>query len=43
LVCPLFDTDRFIRHLEAAYATMMERQRAGLPPDHIRIGESWGQ
>jgi protein O-GlcNAc transferase len=42
LVCPLFDTDRFTRHLEAAYATMMERQRAGLPPDHIRIGDSWG-
>ncbi|OGA46580.1 MAG: hypothetical protein A3F74_18460 [Betaproteobacteria bacterium RIFCSPLOWO2_12_FULL_62_58] len=30
--CPLFDTDRFRRHIEAAYITMWERyQRAGLP------------
>ena len=29
---PLFDTDRFRRHIEAAYITMWERyQRAGLP------------
>jgi protein O-GlcNAc transferase len=35
---PLFDTPRFTRHLELAYEAMMERHRAGLPPDHIRIG-----
>jgi predicted O-linked N-acetylglucosamine transferase (SPINDLY family) len=29
---PLFDTERFRRHLEAAYATMVERQRRGEPP-----------
>ena len=28
---PLFDTPRLTRHLEAAYATMWERQTAGLP------------
>ncbi len=34
---PLFDTPRFTRHLEAAYATMHERQRAGAQPDHIDV------
>ena len=34
---PLFDTPRFTRHLEAAYAAMHERQRAALAPDHIDI------
>jgi predicted O-linked N-acetylglucosamine transferase (SPINDLY family) len=29
---PLFDTDRFRRHLESAYLTMMERHRRGLAP-----------
>jgi predicted O-linked N-acetylglucosamine transferase (SPINDLY family) len=29
---PLFDTDRFRRHLEAAYITMVERHRQGLRP-----------
>jgi protein O-GlcNAc transferase len=29
---PLFDTDLTRRHIEAAYATAHERQRAGLPP-----------
>jgi predicted O-linked N-acetylglucosamine transferase (SPINDLY family) len=33
----LFDTAQYTRHIEAAYATMNERQRSGLPPDHIRI------
>jgi len=32
LTHPLFDTDRFRRHLEAAYATMWERFQRGLPP-----------
>jgi predicted O-linked N-acetylglucosamine transferase (SPINDLY family) len=29
---PLFDTARFTRHVEAAYATMLERSRRGEPP-----------
>lgn len=29
---PLFDTDRFRRHLESAYLTMMERHGRGLAP-----------
>ena len=32
LTTPLFDTDRFRQHLEAAYTTMWERHRQGLPP-----------
>ncbi|MCP3368310.1 tetratricopeptide repeat protein [Bradyrhizobium cajani] len=34
---PLFDTAQHARDLEAAYVSMMERHRAGLPPDHIRV------
>ena len=34
---PLFDTRRFTRHLEAAYATMWERHQAGLPPAHFAV------
>ncbi len=30
--CPLFDTQRFTRHLEAAYAGMWERWRSGRKP-----------
>ncbi len=37
LVAPLFDTDRFVRHIEAAYIAMHQRRRSGLPPDHIEI------
>lgn len=29
---PLFDTDRFTRHLESAYASMRERTQRGQPP-----------
>ncbi len=29
---PLFDTPRFSRGIEAAYAHMVERQQQGLPP-----------
>jgi predicted O-linked N-acetylglucosamine transferase (SPINDLY family) len=29
---PLFDTDRFRRHIEAAYVTMWERHQRGEPP-----------
>jgi protein O-GlcNAc transferase len=34
---PLFDTRRFARSLEAAYAAMHARARAGQAPAHIRI------
>lgn len=34
---PLFDTPRFIRHLERAYTEMYERYQADLPPDHIHV------
>ncbi|TWD48236.1 glycosyl transferase family 41 [Agrobacterium vitis] len=34
---PLFDTDRFTRHLETAYEMMAERARAGLAPDHMDV------
>jgi predicted O-linked N-acetylglucosamine transferase (SPINDLY family) len=40
LTKPLFDTAGFTRHLEAAYAAMMERYQAGLSPDHIRVPRS---
>ncbi|MFN7009711.1 MAG: glycosyl transferase [Allorhizobium sp.] len=34
---PLFDNERFCRHLERGYEAMAARARAGLPPDHIDI------
>jgi predicted O-linked N-acetylglucosamine transferase (SPINDLY family) len=34
---PLFDTARFTRNLEMAYRAIIERQRAGLAPDHVTI------
>ncbi len=34
---PLFDTPAYTRHLEAAYAAMVERSDAGIAPDHIHI------
>jgi predicted O-linked N-acetylglucosamine transferase (SPINDLY family) len=34
---PLFDTDRFRRHIEAAYIAMWERVQRGEPPDHITV------
>ncbi|MBF0461441.1 MAG: tetratricopeptide repeat protein [Magnetococcales bacterium] len=34
---PLFDSPRFIRHLEAAYEAMWHRFQAGLAPDHIAV------
>jgi predicted O-linked N-acetylglucosamine transferase (SPINDLY family) len=40
LTTPLFDTPQFTRDIEAAYVIMMERHRAGLPPDHIRLKRS---
>jgi protein O-GlcNAc transferase len=38
LTAPLFDSDRFARHFEAALTTAWERHVAGLPPDHIAVG-----
>jgi protein O-GlcNAc transferase len=35
--CPLFDTGRFRRHIEAAYVAMWERTQRGEPPDHLTI------
>src|SRR5262249_39130720 len=34
---PLFDTTLFTKHIESAYTTMWERNRAGLPADHIYV------
>jgi predicted O-linked N-acetylglucosamine transferase (SPINDLY family) len=35
--CPLFDTRRFTRHIEAAYEMMWERHQNGLPPGHLDV------
>jgi protein O-GlcNAc transferase len=37
LACPLFDTDRFRRHIEAAYATMWDIYRRGEAPRSFKI------
>ncbi|MVA23324.1 hypothetical protein V6582_18515 [Agrobacterium vitis] len=37
LRAPLFDTQRFTRHLEQAFEMMVEREKAGLEPDHINV------
>ena len=34
---PLYDTTRFVRHIEAAYGKMHERHHAGLAPEHIVV------
>lgn len=34
---PLFDTERFARHLERAYQSMWERHARRLPPEPIRV------
>jgi len=34
---PLFNTERFCRHLEAAYRAMWERQQQGLPPKDFDV------
>ncbi|HEX6690242.1 MAG TPA: acetylglucosamine transferase, partial [Burkholderiales bacterium] len=34
---PLFDTDRFRRHIEAAYVTMWEAWQRGEPPRHFAV------
>jgi len=40
LTTPLFDSPRFVRHLEAGYEAMWQRCIAGLPPDHIDVPEN---
>jgi predicted O-linked N-acetylglucosamine transferase (SPINDLY family) len=35
--CALFDTDRFRRHIEAAYVTMWERYQRGEPPASFAV------
>jgi predicted O-linked N-acetylglucosamine transferase (SPINDLY family) len=35
--CPLFDADRFRRHIEAAYTTMWERQQKGEAPGSFAV------
>lgn len=39
LQCPLFDTVRYTRSLEAAFGAMVQRQRAGLAPAHFQVQE----
>lgn len=34
---PLFDAERFCRHLETAYTMMADRAKAKLPPDHFDV------
>ena len=35
----LFDTQRFTRHIEAAYIEMYRRHQAGMRPDHIHVAQ----
>lgn len=34
---PLFDTERFTRHLECAFEMMIKREKSGLEPEHIDV------
>jgi predicted O-linked N-acetylglucosamine transferase (SPINDLY family) len=36
-IAPLFDTRSFTGHLESAYIEILERYRAGLPPEHVHV------
>ena len=38
LTCPLFDTDRFRRHIESAFLTMWQRYQRGEPPAGFAVG-----
>jgi len=40
LTTPLFDTNLFTKHIEAAYAAMYERYHADLAPSHIYVPRS---
>ena len=37
LTAPLFDTELFTKHIEAAYTAMYQRHQAGFQPEHIVI------
>ena len=37
LSSPLFNTELFTRHIEAAYTAMCQRHQSGLAPDHILV------
>ena len=37
LTVPLFDTERFTRHIERAYDMAWARFSQGLPPDHFAV------
>ncbi|MBW9090147.1 glycosyl transferase [Rhizobium wenxiniae] len=37
LKSPLFDAERFTRHIETAYEMMVDRARQGLKPDHFDV------
>jgi protein O-GlcNAc transferase len=37
LTAPLFDTQRYTRHIEAAYTKLYERYQANLPAEHIDL------
>jgi protein O-GlcNAc transferase len=37
LSTPLFNTELFTRHVEAAYTAMVRRHQSGLAPDHIAV------
>jgi protein O-GlcNAc transferase len=37
LSTPLFNTELFTRHVEAAYTAMLRRHQSGLAPDHIVV------
>ncbi|MFK0331173.1 glycosyl transferase [Rhizobium sp. NPDC090275] len=37
LLKPLFDAERFCRHLETAYEMAVERAKQGLSPDHMAV------
>jgi predicted O-linked N-acetylglucosamine transferase (SPINDLY family) len=40
LSTPLFDTKRYVKHLERAYTMMYERHQRGLPPDDFYVESS---
>lgn len=40
MTTPLFDSERFCRHLESAYVSMWERAERGMPPDSFVVQDS---
>jgi protein O-GlcNAc transferase len=46
MACPLFDTERFARHIESAYIAMWERAERGEPPQSFAVtplDQTWGE